>query len=104
MSAAAHPSPAAPRAIRPTSTGARIAGVIALVLHLGIAVFPFSASGLLAPLWAIAVVYAGWVVAAALGVRIWRRHPAISLLVPPTTVALWAGFMTVGDALLGWTA
>jgi hypothetical protein len=87
---------------RPRSAVA--AGVLAGLLHLGIGVFPLSASGLLAPLWAIVVIYLGWLVAAGLLWRIWQRHPLISLLVPPTTLALWAGWITVGDVLLGWTA
>ena len=86
------------------STAARAAGVVAALLHVGVGVFPLSASGLMAPLWAIVVIWLGWLVAAGLLWRIWQHRPYISLLVPPTTVALWAGFLIVGDVLMGWTA
>lgn len=81
-----------------------MAGVVAALLHLAIGIFPLSASGLLAPLWALVVIGLGWLVAAGLLWRIWQHHPYVSVLVPPTTLALWAGFLTVGDVLLGWTA
>ncbi len=79
-------------------------GVLGALLHVGIGIFPLSASGLLAPLWSLIVIGLGWLAAAAIMWRIWQARPALALLVPPTTVALWAAFISVGSELLGWTA
>ena len=79
-------------------------GIATALLHLGIAVFPLSASGLLAPLWAIAAIYAGWAAMGVAAYRTWRRRPWLALLIPPATLAIWVAFITFGDVVLGWTA
>jgi hypothetical protein len=81
-----------------------VLGGIAAVLHVGIAVFPLSASGLLAPLWAILVVYSVWLAAAVSGYRSWRRRPWTALLAPAGTLAFWVALLGLGDWALGWTA
>lgn len=86
-----------PRRARPS----RLAGA---VLHLLVAVFPLSASGLVAPLWAIVVLYLAW---AAIGIVFWRAsrtRPAWMLLAAPALLVAWVAVLTLGDRVLGWTA
>ena len=40
----------------------RVLALIGLILYVVTGVFPYLASGLVAPLWGIAVLYAGWLV------------------------------------------
>lgn len=62
-----------------------------------------AASGLLAPLWAVGVLYVLWLAAAvAVGVLA-RRRPVATPLVPLANAALWWLMMTAGERLLGWT-
>lgn len=77
-----------------------VAGVLQLVV-----LVPFTvASGLLAPLWAIVAFYALWAAGALLLVLIARSRPLATPLVPVANAALlWLG-ITLGEALLGWTA
>jgi hypothetical protein len=66
---------------------------------------PFTvASGLLAPLWAIVVLYAIWAGATAGLVLLARTRPFATLLVPIANMALWWLVMTIGERFLGWTA
>lgn len=77
---------------------------VGLLLHLLTAVFPLSASGLVAPLWAIVLLYVAW---AALGLALWRAsrtRPPLMLLGAPGVLALWFAALTAGERLLGWTA
>lgn len=92
-----------PTATSPSRTPLLLGGPAAL-LHVVIAVFPLSASGLLAPLWAIVVIYAVWSAAAIAGFRGWRRRPWTALLAPVGTLVVWVALMTMGDLVLGWTA
>ena len=75
------------------------------MLHGLTAVFPYAASGLLAPLYGYVLVYALWAGLLLLGVRWFRsgREPWC-LLVPGLSLAGWAAVMTFGDIVLGWTA
>ena len=76
-----------------------------LVLHGLTGVFPYAASGLLAPLYGYVLVYALWAGLAVVGWRWFRsgREPWC-LLVPVLSLAGWAAVMTFGDVVLGWTA
>ena len=77
---------------------------IAVAMQLVVAM-PFTVGmGLLAPLWAIAVGWTLWLVAAGALVVTARRRPLITPLVPVTNVALLFTFITFGDSMLGWTA
>lgn len=82
----------------------RVVAWVGLILHIAIAVFPFSASGLLAPLYGIALVYLGWAVALYGVIRWWRSAPKAVLLMPFAALVWWFAVMTVGGAVLGWTA
>ena len=72
--------------------------------HLGLGVFPTSASGLLMPGWAVIVTFAAWAAAAALAWVVGRRRPRLTPAVPVVYLGLWIGFVFVGEAFLGWTA
>ena len=86
-------------------TGRRVAGVVGLVLHGLTAVFPYAASGLLAPLYGYVVVYLLWTALLWLGLRWFRsRREPLVLLVPVLSLAGWAAVMSFGDFVLGWTA
>jgi hypothetical protein len=77
---------------------------IAIGLQLVVAV-PFTvAMGLLAPLWAIVVAWVVWLAAAALLVVTVRRRPLRAPIVPIVNAGLLFGFVTLGEAVLGWTA
>jgi hypothetical protein len=82
---------------------ARIAGYAGVAVHLILAVLPFSASGLVAPLWAVILL---WVVWGALLVVAWRllqRRPLMVLAVPVVALLIWFAVLTIGQQLLGWT-
>jgi len=66
---------------------------------------PFTvASGLLAPYWAVIAFYVLWIACAAVAIRLARRRPLATPLVPLANAAvLWLG-LTTGDVFLGWTA
>lgn len=82
----------------------RVVGVVGLLLHLAVGVFPYSASGLVAPLWGIVALGVLWLGLLAVAVVLLRRRPALVLLVPVLAVLLWVGALTAGEQLLGWTA
>jgi len=65
--------------------------------------FPFSASGLIAPGWAVLVVQALWVAHALLAARISHRHPRLVPLVVLQSLLVWYASLTLGAAVLGWS-
>ena len=73
-------------------------------LHLVIGVFPFGASGLLAPLYGIAIVYIGWFAGLFFILKLWNKRPYLVLLIPVIDIAWWFAVMFAGDLILGWTA
>src|SRR5690625_2466456 len=78
--------------------------VLAVVLHLIVAV-PFTVGlGLIAPVWAIAVAWVLWLTAAATLTMIARRRPLLSPTVPVANAVLLYGLITFGESVLGWTA
>lgn len=86
------------------SLGDRIAAVVAAVVHVGIAIFPLAATGLLAPRWFIILTGLAWTAGA---VTIWHlssRAPRWTIAVPITVLAAWALGIAIGGWLLGWTA
>jgi len=83
---------------------ARVLGLIGLILYLITGVFPYLASGLVAPLWGIAVLYAGWLVGLWLTIRLFRSGSAWALVMPVGAVAFWWLVVTLGESLFGWTA
>lgn len=77
---------------------------VGFFLHLLVAVFPFSAAGLVAPLYGIAILYAGWLGFLALALVRWNKHPLQLLLLPVLDIAWMILLVSAGGLLLGWTA
>ena len=82
----------------------RVLGLIGLILYVVTGVFPYMASGLVAPLWGIAVLYAGWLVGLWLTFRLFRRGSAWALAMQVAAVAFWWVVVTLGESIFGWTA
>lgn len=72
--------------------------------HLVLGVFPYAVTGLLAPLYGVALVYVGWFVLLGLALRWWNKQPMLVLLVPVLAVVWWFALLAFGDFVLGWTA
>ncbi len=72
----------------------------------GIAVmaFVYFASGLVAPLWAVVVLIAIWLVHLVLGCLWFSKHPMRTFALPLTLAVIWVGAVYLGDVYLGWTA
>jgi hypothetical protein len=85
--------------------GRQLLGALGFGLHVAVAVFPYAASGLLAPGWAYVVLYGAWLALLVYGVVLFRsRRERAVLVVPVLALAFWFVFMTFGDFVLGWTA
>jgi hypothetical protein len=89
---------------RPARRAPRRAGLVLTgALHL-FALWPYSASGLVAPGWAVVGLLLLWLALAVLAVAVHRRWGVVSALVPAAAVGLWVGALVLGEHLLGWTA
>ena len=77
--------------------------VLTAVLHLFV-LWPYSASGLVAPGWAVLALLALWVLLGGAAYAVHRRWGAVSALVPLLAMVLWVVVLTTGEQLLGWTA
>lgn len=77
---------------------------VGFFLHLLIGIFPFGASGLLAPLYGIAIVYMGWFVALFFILKLWNHKPYLVLLIPVLDIVWWIVVMYGGELIFGWTA
>lgn len=86
------------------TTGDRVIVALAAALHVGIAIFPLSASGLVAPGWFLALTAAVWLGGAVVLWRLARSAPRLAWLVSPVVLTLWVVGILIGDRLLGWTA
>lgn len=78
-------------------------GLVGLALHLVLGLFIFF-STLIAPIWAVGLLSAVWMVALYFGWRTWRARPWVAIVVPLGVFALWMLTLLLGDAFLGWTA
>ncbi|MDQ4038310.1 MAG: hypothetical protein M3313_08175 [Actinomycetota bacterium] len=84
--------------------GLRIAAaVVAAVGMLGVGVF-YLASGLVAPAWAIIVLWIVWLALAVYGVRLARAGSYLVLAVPVVAAVIWYLSLTLGEQVLGWQA
>lgn len=66
--------------------------------------FLYFFSGLVAPLWAVVVLVAIWVVGFALGCRWFMTRPVRVFVVPLVLAVIWFATILVGAQLLGWKA
>ena len=77
--------------------------VAAVLLHLAVGV-PYLTVELVAPRTAALVLQAGWVVLLVVLVMVWRRWPWRAALVPVVALVVLIGVVSLGGAVLGWTA
>lgn len=75
-------------------------GVVLMVVPL----YLFAVSGLVAPVWAVVGLLVLWVLALSWAIKSRDRHPWFVLALPAALVGVWFAVLTVGGALLGWTA
>jgi hypothetical protein len=89
-----------------TETGltGRILAWAGLVLYIGTGVFPYLASGLVAPLWGIVVLYVGWLAGLWLTVSLVRWRSGWALALPAAALAFWWLVIALGESFFGWTA
>ncbi len=64
----------------------------------------YLASGLVAPIWAIVVLWLSWLGLAWYGLRLARAGSYFVLAVPIVAGAIWYLVLTVGEQALGWQA
>lgn len=83
-----------------TETLARWLG---LILFLPVS-WLYLVSGLVAPFWAVLVLWATWLVILAGIIKAWRTRPWLVLAAPLVAFLIWAGVLWFGDQFLGWTA
>ena len=81
----------------------RLILVLAVVAHLGAGIL-YLAAGLVAPLWAVLLLWALWLVLLWVLVRLWRTQPPTALLVPPLALGAFFVAISAGERFLGWTA
>ena len=81
----------------------RLLLALAVLLHVGVGVL-YVAAGLVAPLWAVVLLQAAWLVLLVVLVRVGLRRPPYALLVPVGGGVLILSALTAGERLLGWTA
>jgi hypothetical protein len=85
--------------------GARRAGEwVGIALQILVGVFPYGASGLVAPLPGLLFLILVWALMLLVAWR-WRpANPWAVLLVPVVSVGLWFAIISLGEAIFGWTA
>ncbi len=81
----------------------RVAGVIGLVLYLGVGFFYLS-SGLVVPFPWLSLLWAVWLAGLIWALLVFRSRPPFVLLFAPAAFGFWLLFLTAGERLLGWTA
>jgi hypothetical protein len=85
------------------STGTWALAAVSGAAHLAVGVL-YLASGLVAPLWVVAVLAVWWVLLAVQLSRLALRGSWWTPSVPVVAFATWYVVLTAGERLLGWTA
>lgn len=81
----------------------RALGLLGLAAHLVVGYF-YLVAGLVTPApWLIGF-FLLWVVLLIVGISLMRQHPLRVLFVPVVALGLLVGGVSLGGALLGWTA
>jgi hypothetical protein len=85
--------------------GGRRAGEwVALGLQILVGIFPYGASGLVAPPAGLVVLYAVWALLLLVAWRWHPRNPWAVLIIPLISVGAWLAILSLGEAVLDWTA
>ncbi|GAB3260102.1 hypothetical protein [Nocardioides dilutus] len=66
--------------------------------------FPYAASGLVAPYWAVGVLIVVWLVQMVVTCRWFMTYPKRTLVMPVVALVVWIGAIAAGGAFLDWTA
>ena len=74
-----------------------VAGMVAMF-------FPYAASGLVAPYWAVGVLLVVWLTLMVVTCRWFMPYPKRTLVMPVVAAAVWIGAISAGGAFLDWTA
>lgn len=85
------------------STGATALGVVGIVAY-ALTGFLFIAGGLVVPGPWLYVLWAAWLAGVYLVFRLFITRRPWTFLAAVAAVAFWWVFVTLGEALLGWTA
>ena len=85
------------------STGATVLGVLGIVAY-ALSGFFYIASGLLVPGPWLIVLWFAWLAGVYLVVRLFISRRPWTFIAAVAAVAFWWVFVTLGEALLGWTA
>ena len=65
--------------------------------------FLYLVAGLVAPPWAVGVLFAIWIVLIVVQIRAWRNRPWLVLAMPVLAVLIWLGVIQAGTTFLDWT-
>lgn len=84
--------------------GRTVAIVAALVVQALVVVFLYLPSGLVVPGVAWALIIAIGVAFAVVAGILARRRSLVVLAVPVVSALTWLGYVSAGEAILGWTA
>ncbi len=82
----------------------RIAAAVLAAVGMVVAGFFYVASGLVAPLWALIVLWVIWLALVWYGVVLARRGSYLVLLVPIVAGVIWYAGLTFGEQVLDWQA
>jgi hypothetical protein len=77
---------------------------VGVILYLLTGLFPYALSSLLVPPIGLLGLWALWVVGLVVTFSLRRWSRWLPMLGAPLSLLVWAGYLTLGDVLLGWTA
>jgi hypothetical protein len=84
-------------------TGAKVIGVIGIVLYAATCALYLS-SGLMVPFPWLLGLWAVWLAGIAVLVWVFRSRPVLTPLLAVGAVVLWFAILSLGEQYLGWTA
>ena len=90
-------------AIAPHGIGATILGVLGLLLYAGVG-FLYLTSGLVVPMPWLAILWLIWLAGLYPLIRLFSTARAWTVVVPVVALAFWWAYLSLGEALFGWTA
>lgn len=82
----------------------RVAAAVVAAAGMLFVGFIYLASGLVAPFWAIVMLWIIWLALAWYGLRLARTGSYLVLVLPFAGGAIWYVVLTVGEQALGWQA
>lgn len=80
-----------------------VTGWLGVTVH-GLLGVPYLLSGLLAPFWAVVILWTVWTALLAVAIRKRRRRPMLVALIPIISFLAWVAALWAGSALLDWAA